>query len=704
MFAAKIILAITVLIDFSLSALIFIRARRNIANRSIAGLIFFLGLWTFSVLMLYQTQSLFWGKATILSIYPTVPFFFIFTHEFPRSKKTHNMLRWWYIWIPSFLALVLFPTELLLKSQAVEVGTIVPTFGILYYPLVWFSLFLTASALWHLAHNYTHLRPVYRMQLKYVALGFFFFVLTVILTNVSLPLLEIHSFNVIGPSYALIFVGFTTYAIYKYRLVDIRLFVIRAAMYISFIVVIAALYALIFARMASFLETEMHIRKAIVYFSLGYLLIFSWPYVKEFLERITDRIFYRGRYDRQKFLKSIGDICSSALSLNDFTDSLLKVVCSEMRLGQGSLVILGRNRGQSAQVFLRGNVSEDLTQMIRGRLENQQIILADELEEDDEVKKHLRLNKIGIVVPLLSENNLVGFLALGDKRSGAPFTIEDIQVLEILEKEIVVAIQNSQFYEEIQGFNERLRLEISEATAELRVANENLQRLDKAKDEFISIASHQLRAPLTAIRGFISLAQDDEKGNRTAVKQECLEMAAHSAERLLYLVDDMLTISNIGENLKINIMEFPLEEVIQQIIKEEKPRAMEKGISLFYKEPKRLIPLVKGDPDKIRNALLNIVDNAINYTEKGEVSVEVLKEDGEIMVSIRDTGIGIAEKDLPKLFSRFARGDRAQSMIADGSGLGLYIAKKIIEAHHGQIWVKSKEGKGSTFAFTLPLN
>lgn len=242
-------------------------------------------------------------------------------------------------------------------------------------------------------------------------------------------------------------------------------------------------------------------------------------------------------------------------------------------------------------------------------------------------------------------------------------------------------------------------------TKKLEAANIRLRQLDEAKSEFLSIASHQLRTPLTSIKGLISMLQEGFWGPLNENQKKYLDQVAQSEERLLALIEELLDISRI-ESGKIQFEFKPtdLVKITKEIIKDLEPQAIEKHLYLRLEEPQEPLPLVRADAEKIKQVIQNLIDNAIKYTEEGGATINFKQEDGQIIFSIKDTGLGMPKEQLPLLFAKFQRGHIATSQHTEGAGLGLYWANKVIRAHNGRIWAESGgENQGSTFYFSLSI-
>ncbi len=249
------------------------------------------------------------------------------------------------------------------------------------------------------------------------------------------------------------------------------------------------------------------------------------------------------------------------------------------------------------------------------------------------------------------------------------------------------------------------REEIEKITNDLKKAYKKLQILDQAKSEFISIASHQLRTPLTAIKGYISLIQEKLYGSPPAKMKRPLENIYISTERLIKLVNDLLSISRIeAGKIKAELEISALEDIIDSVVEELKNLAKEKGLYLKWEKPKEPLPKLLLDKDKIRQVVLNVIDNAIRYTKKGGVVIKAISKENSCVIEVRDTGPGMTEEEISRLFESFRRGSAGKRTWTGGAGLGLYIAKKFLDMHNGKIWAESPGiNKGSIFYIEIPI-
>ncbi len=297
-----------------------------------------------------------------------------------------------------------------------------------------------------------------------------------------------------------------------------------------------------------------------------------------------------------------------------------------------------------------------------------------------------------VAVPLTVRGQVTGILIFVFGMKRPPLTDEDYLLLQAVADQVGIALERTRVYDELEKLNGRLN-----------EANHYLQQLDKAKSEFLSIASHQLRTPTTGIKGFLSMMLEGDYGQVTKEQREVLQTVYDSTNRLIRLVNVFLNVSRIESGrLQLARSDIDLAQLAKVVVTELRPAAKARGLTLELQAPEH-VATVPADSDKIRDVLVNLADNAIKYTEHGSVTVRVAAHPAEVEVAVSDTGMGLSADEIKALFAKFSRGERVKIKESQGSGLGLFIAKKIIEAHAGKIWVTSPgPGKGTTFYFTLP--
>lgn len=329
--------------------------------------------------------------------------------------------------------------------------------------------------------------------------------------------------------------------------------------------------------------------------------------------------------------------------------------------------------------------------------------------------KYLDENNVRAVFMIKDESRVYGYLVLGDLEDGSAYSVETVEMLEFVTDNIAMAINRALLYQKVKNFNFRLQDEIKAATKNLERANEDLRELDKAKDDLISIASHELRTPATIVKGKLHMLK-----KRVEKLQKCesydkkidtdIDVCIFAIEREIEQVNTLLEASRIGKDtMVLDRQLFDVSEIAENAVDDFVEIAKEKGLDLSFTETVKDFPFVSIDVRRIREVIDNLITNAIKYTDEGSIQVRVFQKNARsVCVSIIDTGIGIAKNKKEKLFTKFYRvrnddENRSQLVKPGGTGLGLFVAKNIVEKHGGEIWLESEEGKGSIFTFCLPV-
>jgi len=244
---------------------------------------------------------------------------------------------------------------------------------------------------------------------------------------------------------------------------------------------------------------------------------------------------------------------------------------------------------------------------------------------------------------------------------------------------------------------------LMETQNQLKKSFKELKELDVDKDRFISIAAHELKTPMTAVHGFAQLLEKENIIENEEIRTKYLKIIETEIERLGELVTDVLDLSRIDlGTMKFNIEDADIVKIMEDVKDEMTQKVKEKGLTLDFNIDHDL-PIIKTDKEKLREVLINLIDNSVKYTSRGGIKIDTHKEGNYIKFSVTDTGIGIPKKYFNKLFTRFYQVESPLTRKVGGSGLGLSICKEYIEKLGGRIWLKSKIGKGTTFYFTLPI-
>lgn len=309
--------------------------------------------------------------------------------------------------------------------------------------------------------------------------------------------------------------------------------------------------------------------------------------------------------------------------------------------------------------------------------------------------QHVLGVKTVIAVPIFSEEGIVGVIDF--LLAKEPTAVKDIELnaMKALANQTGIVYRNIELYQQLELSNK-----------ELGEANKHLQQLDQAKSEFVSIASHQLRTPMTGIMGYLSMILQGDFGKVPGELGKILTGLLDESQRMIRLINLFLNVTKIESGrLSLNRQQIHLEEIFERVVGMVKKAAEDKKLKMVYEKPAKPLPAIFADADKLNDVVFNLTDNAIKYTEQGSVMVSAKVDGGHILISVKDTGRGIEPGEVNKLFAKFVRGFGIAQVNPDGSGLGLYVARRLTEAHGGDIWVESKGlGKGSTFFVKLPIS
>lgn len=530
-------------------------------------------------------------------------------------------------------------------------------------------------------------------------------------TNAVAPALSLSAaaLNVVSNITILIFMITITYAILHQGLLDIKLTVARTIAYVLSILVMAmtyfgAAYLLSITIFQGSATTGISSSPINVILALVLALIFQ-P-IKSFFDRVTDKVFYRDRYESSEFYAHLSELLASTTDLGDMLKQAALEIQRSLKVEDVFFVIAeGREKystwGTPKHRKLSPADVHDLNVYVERHGE---IAVVTKLLDDRHINRLLASYQVDLVIPLVRYGAIIGYLMLGEQR-GSGFTKRDLRVLETVSDELIIAIQHAVAVQQVKSINENLEQRIESATAELRTSNARLKRLDASKDEFLSMASHQLRTPLTSIKGYLSMMLEGDVGNVTPMQKKVLVEAFTSSERMVHLIHDFLNVSRLQTGkFMLELQEVDLAKLVSAEVKSLNRAAQSRNMTLKFINKARSVPMTLDDT-KVRQVIMNYIDNAIFYSHTDSIiTIELTKTEKEAELTVTDTGIGVPANEQDQLFGKFFRATNARKQRPDGTGVGLYLAKKVITAHGGEVVFKSKVSRGSTFGFRLPLD
>jgi signal transduction histidine kinase len=530
-------------------------------------------------------------------------------------------------------------------------------------------------------------------------------------TNALLPALGgAFALTNIGPISAVFVVAALWYSIVRHHLFDIRLIIARSLAYASSLFILVLLFTIASYAMSNILFHQLSAASIkLVYTVLAVVLALLFTPLKRFFDKVTNTFFFRDAYDPQAFLDELNKTLIDNIEIGILLRHTAKVIEENLKCEKVVFSLYDDlNKGRFIDASGPSAPWKEMDRIRHGLQKiKRQIVVRDSLSRDTNgLKSLLGKNNIALIASLKAGQDdgsiAHAYLALGEKKTGNSFNSQDLRILEIIVNELIIAVQNALRFEEIQDFNITLQQRIDDATHKLRRANEKLKALDETKDDFISMASHQLRTPLTSVKGYISMVLEEDAGKLTKLQREMLGQAFFSSQRMVYLIADLLNVSRLKTG-KFIIETAPvnLADVVEQELSQLQETAAARNLKLFYDKPKNF-PDVLLDETKTRQVIMNFADNAIYYTPAGgEIHVRLIDSPSTVELRIEDNGIGVPKSEQPHLFTKFYRAGNARKARPDGTGLGLFMAKKVIASQGGSIIFDSHEDKGSTFGFVF---
>jgi len=514
----------------------------------------------------------------------------------------------------------------------------------------------------------------------------------------------------IGNYLVIFYVAVAAFAIVRYRLLGIRMIASRLYTYCLLAVFAYAFFYFIILSEEVIFES-FYQPGALVIGPLEAIL-FAILLVPLFdkIQKSGDILFYSG-YNPRQIIKDLSVKLSSVIDLDELIKSLNEEFKKILAAEKIEVFIFARDQQEQPDNCLRlgGKTSAavEIGSVLRESFhQEKRIIVLDEEERAGRKKmvRELERLKAKVIAPLSIRSKVTGFILLKEKMNGGFYSQEDIDFLEIISAQAAVAIENAYLYQEVADFNQNLQEKVDEQTKELKGKAEHLKKLMEMRSEFLDITSHQLRTPVSVIKGVLSMLEENSVPEEK--RKDFIRGALEKAIKLGETINDILRASEMDtDRFYIRLQPVDLNELMKKVESEKKRSANTRNIKLIFNYPAEPLPLVLSDERYLEQALVNLINNSLQYTMKGSIAVSVAVEGESVVVRVADTGIGIPEKDLTKLFHKFGRAENAVVTFTDGSGLGLYIIKKIVDANPGaKIEIeKTDVNKGTTFALTLPI-
>jgi len=593
------------------------------------------------------------------------------------------------------------------------------TLNIPYY-LMFAALFSSyaLAALYILYRKYRSAKrqgsSLYRVRLRLLAVSIIFGMLFGMVFNLILPFLGYYVLIWLGPIGMIPSAIIFWYAILRHGLFDIKLIVTRTIAYFLLFGTLIALYAALALTIGRILvsnTTSSFIRDGADMLS-ALILAFSFKPLQNLFNKLTYRLFFKNDYSVSAVQQSINETLATHADIRPLATQTINKLRNTIGASFLSIVVYDGHRARHFSTKTIG-----LTQRQKGA----QLVFARKIRDGhsdtytqgdliETVDSNMDLlmaahrSKVAVAFRLRVREQTIGVLMLGIKSDSSSYTDKDYLLLTNISEELALALQNALRLSQITDFSNNLQHKVDSATRELRASNQRLKALDDAKDEFLSMASHQLRTPLTSVKGYISMILDGDAGPINDQQRKFLTEAFSSSNRMAGIIGDFLNVSRLQTGkFGLERESVDLGETIANEVEHLQSTAAVHGLKLEYHRPAHF-PRMQLDQSKIEQVVMNFIDNAIFYAPNtGTVDIELFQRAGRAVFTVHDHGIGVPKSEQASLFTKFFRATNARQKRPDGTGVGLFLAKKVVVAHKGAIIFDSEEGKGSTFGFEIPL-
>ncbi len=697
------------LLNVSLAGLALLRNPRSRLNRLFAYLLSGFALWNFGVFMLRQApteaSARFWEVVIHMGVTALPAFYYHFVLIFLDStvRRRRTLMAAYGLTALFFLA-NLTGSPLFMKGVKWTSWGWAPAPGILYnvFFLYFYAFFITglihlqrASRAIDSSFRRNRLRLIWLATALTIAGGFVDIIRFALAK--TFPILE----SVYPPGIPANMVGALLFgvAIVRYRMFDVSVAVKKFAAYAVASIVLTGVMAVVVRAVETYFDLEAQSAVWAV-LPVGFIMALFLSPLGQPLEDRIDRIIFSRRRGCYQTLIELSHRLSSILDFGRLVHTLVRDLVRGVPLTHSALLIhdpaaqafvLYREESSTGDGAGISTLAAD-SLLVKWLEQSKGVLVKEEAKLNPSIVEHfatmegdLEEIRASVIVSLKIENRLIGILLLGEKLSGEVFTSPELEVLSVVADEAAICLENARLYEELASSNARL------------------QQASQLKSQFLASMSHELRTPLNSIIGFSKVLLNRLDGELNDKQEAYIRSVHNSSTHLLQLINSVLDISRIeAGRLELQLEPVDLHELVEECLESSAPLTRGKPVKLETELPLEL-PRVHVDRTKVKQVLLNLLSNAIKFTAAGRVVVRAQPEGNALLVSVADTGTGIREEDLPRLFKPFERLETATASTESGTGLGLAISKKFVELHGGRVWAESRDRHGSTFHFTLPV-
>jgi signal transduction histidine kinase len=753
----KIAVVLINLVSFWLMFIVFTDNKKKKLNQWFVAMTFFVALWINFAFLGYSTDNiqiaLFFYRLNWCSValFLICSFYFYFVY-FLEFKNRFRVLKHFVLFVGIILAVFSIFTNFIIKEVVIQPWGVEIIFGSGNILFNIYSVFIGVIIIISLIKKYFKFHDRARkIRIKYFLLGTFLFVLFNIIFNIIFPLISKSVvYQHFGDYSAIFLLGFTAYAITKHELMGIKTLITQVLIVI--ISLILFIDVILLSNNLTMQLLKSGILLAFLYFSRELVksvrkekkareeLEKTYKKINAYIEQLKKiNINLKEKNEDLESLLSLSNASSSGAEIDKNIQSMIDIIPVKL----GHLKILGaimvrydekNNKAYSYTVTQSKLLQKAIKILPREVLSDYHTPITpetppsgiDNLTADSIVENKIKTGKVfaDFIDPPVDRHTaqLMQKMMGAKSIASAPINVRgaklgaiififakplskikdrDLNLMRAFTQHLGVVLENLQFYEQ----TEKQIKALSVLNENLKMANVRLKELMEIKNEFLHITSHQLRTPLTTIRGMIAMWHDGEFDNLPEKeKKKMLKRIYVSSERLNNITNDMLDSLELeGGFMKFQFRRVSLRKIIKETVDIMRPNFDEKNLYLKFNDSADM-PKIEVEPNYIRQVFINLIDNACKYTRKGGIDINIKKSGKYAEITIKDTGIGVSKSDQKKIFQKFTRGKRASIENASGSGLGLFIAKKIVNAHNGKIEFFSEgSGKGSVVKIFLPV-
>lgn len=716
---------VTSILYFMFGYYIFQKNSNSPANIALASLWLSIAIWLSGYAMIYLSadyeHGLYWAKFLYFGVLFIPTTFYYFTVEFLGLEQQRRRSLAVYSVSTIFLLVMLTSNRFLNGLYTYYWGHYVRAGSLQNIFLVFFGI-TYAGGLVNLYDGYKKKFNESQIEAKRIQFVFWAFVIAVIGATDFIPN---YGFEYYPFGYLLIgaLFGVISYTIVQYRLLDISTVIHKTIMWLvtSSLIIIPITSIFYFGRNQIDRLSNLQLS-----FLVAGLFTLTIPYFKLIQPRI-DHWFQRRQYDMQKILQGMVKELAALKDLDSLIGKIASTIQDALYISNITLVLWDHKDGQFKIVKGEGQEAKQISPdhpFLSWMKEQDRVIEMDEIELDPKyesirswAQSYFKQFHSKIALPLIHDGKLIGIVNIGEKDNLKSFSSLDLDFLSNLRAEASIALSNSLLYDDVSKMSEELRQwagelerkvdertrELAESKHQLEESYQKLQELDQIKSKFFANISHELRTPITLILAPTEMMLSRNLGKLTKDQEKYLTIMQTNSLRLLKLINNLLDLAKVDAGkMELYYNRADFAKYVNEVVFSVSPMAEKKSLDLRF-SCEEVIPEFFFDADKIEKVILNLVFNALKFTEKGEITVSCSRQENDVLVKVSDSGIGIPKEHMPKLFSRFSQADSSASRKYEGTGIGLALSRELVELHHGKIWAESEEGRGTTFLFTIPI-